>query len=83
MNITPRIQQFLDHCNMGDEIVLSDHGSVTQRTGLILGMGSTGLYLIDSGIMTPLATHDAAVAAAAAEEWAANTGATLWEGITS
>ena len=83
MNITPRIQQFLDYANVGDEICLTTHGSVEHQRGPLLGLGASGLYLVDSSTLAPLGTYDAAEAAAAANEWAACTGATLWEGLVS
>ena len=49
MNITLRIQQFLDYANVGDEICLTTHGSVEHQSGLLLGLGASGLYLVDSG----------------------------------
>lgn len=79
VTITPRIQQFINYANVGDEICLTTHGSVEHQRGLMLGLGAHGLYLVDNSVMAPLDTYDAAAAAAAAEEWAADTGATLWE----
>jgi hypothetical protein len=77
MAILDRIAQFAERMNHGDEICLSTRGSVENGTGLILGYGSTGFYLQDDRQRAELNTVDPAAAAAAAEEWAADTGAAL------
>lgn len=48
MTLHQRVEQFLDTANPGDEIALSKGADVETGTGLILGFGSNGFYLLDS-----------------------------------
>jgi hypothetical protein len=59
-------------------MILSQHGSVEQGTGLILGYGHTGWYLQDSGHRVELgATVTAEEVLFMAADWASDTGAEL------
>jgi hypothetical protein len=73
-----RIDNFISTVNCGDEMILSQHGSVEQGTGLILGYGHTGWYLLDSGHRVELgATVAAEEVLLMAADWASDTGVEL------
>ena len=78
MTLHERVEQFLDTANPGDEIALSKGADIETGTGLILGLGSNGFYLLDSSTraeLGPVTTADDVLTDALC--WAHDTGAEL------
>lgn len=78
MTLHQRVEQFLDTANPGDKIALSKGACIELGTGLILGLGGNGFYLLDSSSraeMGPVVTADDVITDALC--WAHDTGAEL------
>lgn len=78
MTLQQRVVQFLDTANSGDEIALSKGACIELGTGLILGLGSNGFYLLDSTSrveLGPVTSADNVLTDALC--WAHDTGAEL------
>jgi len=77
-NFELRIENFISNANFGDEMVLSRSGSVEQGTGLILGYGGRGWYLLDGRVTADLGvTVTVNDVLANATDWARDAGAEL------
>ena len=78
MTLHQRVEQFLDTANPGDEIALSKGADIETGTGLILGLGGNGFYLLDSSTRAELgSTTTADEVLAAVFCWAHDTEAEL------